>query len=49
MDKNFHFIETKIYNGEGELLITTSSYVPGEYQHSSIEEDYLKWLEDRKA
>jgi len=43
-----HYIETRIYDNDGDLIKMSSETVPGDYEYSDRDEQYLQWLEERR-
>jgi len=43
-----HYIETKIYDEDGDLIKVSSSIVPGDYEYTEAEEKYLDWLDENR-
>jgi len=48
MTDRHHYIETKIYDNDGDLIKMTSAIVPGDYEYSVSDEKYLAWLENNR-
>lgn len=48
MTDRSHFIETKIYDNDGDLIKMSSSHVPGDYELTDQDKSYFKWLDDRR-
>jgi len=44
-----HHIEIRIYDDDGDLIKMSSSSVPGDYQLSDSDRNYLDWLEQRRG
>jgi len=47
-EEKYHYIETKIYDHEGDLIKMSCSHVPGEYELTASDKRYLDWLDERK-
>jgi len=48
MRERHHYIETKIYDNDGDLIKMTCSFVPGDYKYTDADEKYLAWLDENR-
>lgn len=48
MSENFHIIETKIYDSDGDLIKWSSHSVDGDYEYTRMDKKYLDWLDERR-
>lgn len=46
--EEYHVIETKVYDSEGELIAAMTSYVPWEFRPSQATLRYWDWLDERR-
>lgn len=49
MSERHHYIETKIYDDDGDLIKMVSSHVPGDYEYTEADNRYLDWLDRNRA
>ena len=47
-ESKHHYIETRIYDNDGDLIKMSSETVPGDYEYSKRDEQYLQRLEERR-
>lgn len=43
-----HYIVTKTYDGNGECVAVSQSFVPGPYEPDEMTKKYWKWLDERR-
>ena len=47
-DDVFHWVETKVYDQDGEVIAINQSYVPGEFKPDEATLKYWAWLDARR-
>ena len=47
-DEVFHWVETKVYDQDGEVIAINQSYVPGEFKPDEATLKYWAWLDARR-
>lgn len=47
-ESEYHFIITEVFDSNGELIASSSSYVPGEFEPSAMTKKYWEWLDSHR-
>ena len=47
-DEKYHWVETKVYDQDGEVIAINQSYVPGEFKPDGATLKYWAWLDKRR-
>ena len=47
-DEKYHWVETKVYDQDGEVIAINQSYVPGEFKPDEATLKYWAWLDKRR-
>ena len=47
-DEKYHWVETKVYDHDGEVIAINQSYVPGEFKPDEMTLKYWAWLDKRR-
>jgi len=47
-DAVFHWVETKVYDMEGNCIASNQSYIPGEFKPDQATLHYWAWLDKRR-